>query len=314
MKKRLFFLLLFCLPLLLHSCCQAETPVRKAEHVIMIGIDGWAAEGVRLAPAEDLPNIHALMDQGCWTLAKRSVMPSASAINWASMFNGLPTEMHGFDKWNSTRGTIPSTSDNGHGIPPTIFTILREQRPEAVSGCLYEWDGIGPLVDTLAMSWHLRRMANDPADEEPIGIADLTRIATDYIVAEKPELFALCYDFMDHAGHEHGWYGPEYMEHQKQLDAAIGQVIEALKEAGMYENSVIILSSDHGGTGRGHGSFTLLELETPLVVCGKGIRPGHRISRPLMQYDTPALIADILGLCIPDDWRGRPLPELFGTQ
>ena len=36
----------------------------------------------------------------------------------------LPTEMHGFDKWNSTHGTIPSTSDNGHGITPTIFTIL----------------------------------------------------------------------------------------------------------------------------------------------------------------------------------------------
>ena len=277
----------------------------------MIGIDGWASEGVRTAPEGDLPHIRALMDGGSWTLGKRSVMPSSSAINWASMFNGLPTEMHGMNQWNSTRGTIPSTSDNGRGISPTIFTLIREQHPDAVTACLYEWDGIGPLTDTLTMNWHRCLKANDPAAEKAISIPELTRIATDYIVTEKPELFALCYDFMDAAGHGHGWYGPEYMERQQELDAAIGQVIEALKAAGMYEDTVIILSSDHGGTGRGHGGFTLQELETPFVVCGPSIRAGYEISRPLMQYDTPAVIADILGIAIPDDWRGRPLPEIY---
>ena len=31
----------------------------------------------------------------------------------------------------------------------------------------------------------------------------------------------------------------------------------------------------------------------------------------VMQYDTPAIIADILGLQIPADWRGRPYPEIY---
>ncbi|MBQ6953618.1 MAG: hypothetical protein IJP81_06910 [Bacteroidales bacterium] len=31
----------------------------------------------------------------------------------------------------------------------------------------------------------------------------------------------------------------------------------------------------------------------------------------VMQYDTPAIIADILGLEIPADWRGRPYPEIY---
>ena len=110
--------------LLITLCCisalDSDAARKKAKHVVMIGIDGWAAEGIRQADMSELPNIKFLMDNGSWTLTKRSVMPSASAINWATMFMGIPTEMHGFDKWNSTKGTIPSTSDNGHGIPPTI--------------------------------------------------------------------------------------------------------------------------------------------------------------------------------------------------
>ena len=31
----------------------------------------------------------------------------------------------------------------------------------------------------------------------------------------------------------------------------------------------------------------------------------------VMQYDTPAIIADILGLEIPADWRGRPYPQIY---
>ena len=31
----------------------------------------------------------------------------------------------------------------------------------------------------------------------------------------------------------------------------------------------------------------------------------------MMQYDTPAVIADILGIKIPADWRGRPFLEIY---
>ena len=31
----------------------------------------------------------------------------------------------------------------------------------------------------------------------------------------------------------------------------------------------------------------------------------------MMQYDTAATIAYILGLDIPDDWRGKPMNQIF---
>ena len=41
----------------------------KAEHVILIGLDGWGAYSVEKA---DIPNTKSLMENGSYTLKKRS--------------------------------------------------------------------------------------------------------------------------------------------------------------------------------------------------------------------------------------------------
>ncbi len=301
------------LALLLALACISSFSLdarKRAKHVIFIGIDGWAAEGVRQAPEDDIPNIHELMDDGSWTLSKRSVMPSASAINWASMFNGLPTEMHGFDKWNSRTGTIPSTADNGHGIPPTIFTVLREQHPKAETGIIYDWDGIGYVCDTLAASYHYF-IKTYRGKETLLSPEKYAELGADYIKEKKPELLVFYFGCLDNAGHTYGWYGEEYMSTQREIDKAIGVLIQAAKDAGIYDDTVFIVSSDHGGTGKGHGKFTLEEMETPFIVCGKGIKEEYEIPYVIMQYDTSAIVADILGAKVPAYWRGRPVREIY---
>ena len=112
----------------------------KAQHVLLIGLDGWGSYSV--PKAHDIPNIRSLMKGGCWTLKKRCVLKSESAINWASMFNGAPTELHGYTNWNSRVPEVPSAYTNSHGLYPTIYSILREQYPKAETGCIAEWDGI----------------------------------------------------------------------------------------------------------------------------------------------------------------------------
>ena len=295
-------------------CCivsvDAQAAKKKARHVVLIGIDGWAAAAVRQTPASDIPNIRYLMENGSWTLAKRSVMPSASAINWTSLFNGLPTEMHGFDKWNSTRGTIPSTSDNGNGIPPTIFTILRQQRPSAEIGCVYDWDCIGILADSLALDYNYF-IKTYLGKETLVPTEEYTKLAVNYIKEKKPDFFTFYYGVQDNVGHQYGWYSPEYMECQKELDRGIGMIIQAIKDAGIFDDTVIIVTSDHGGKDKGHGGFTMLELETPFIVFGKKVKKGYEFPQPMMQYDTAATIAYILGLDIPDDWRGKPMKQIF---
>ena len=49
-------------------------------------------------------------------------------------------------------------------------------------------------------------------------------------------------------------------------------------------------------------------METPFVICGPGIKKGHKLETFMMQYDVAPTIAKVLGLPIPDYWRGRPMP------
>ena len=89
-----------------------------------------------------------------------------------------------------------------------------------------------------------------------------------------------------------------------------------MKEAGIYDDSIIILTSDHGHEGTGHGGQTMNEMETPLVIWGKGIRKNHEIAEQknheitetVIQYDLAATVAEVFHLEKPQSWRGVCIP------
>lgn len=112
-----------CIAVMVLSGCR-KAPEWKAEHVFVIGLDGWGAYSVAKA---DMPNVKALMDAGCYTLKKRSVLPSSSAVNWASMFMGAGPELHGYTEWGSRTPELPSRVLNEHGIfsPPCSASCAR---------------------------------------------------------------------------------------------------------------------------------------------------------------------------------------------
>lgn len=298
MKKNLFLTLLFLLGVA--TLCTAARP--KAKHVVYIGLDGWGAYSV---PKADMPVARALMEKGCYTLKKRTVLPSSSAPNWASMFMGVGPELHGYTTWGSRTPELPSRVVLKHNIFPTIFQVYREARPEAEIGVLYEWEGIKYLVDTLSVSHHA--LAPDYT-HNPTALCEM---AEAYIKEKKPSLLAICFDNPDHVGHQDGHDTEAYYEKLKELDGYIGRIVEAVNEAGMADQTVFILTSDHGGTGKGHGGITMAEMETPFIIAGKGVKAGGEFPESMMQYDVAATIAYLLGVPQPQAWTGRPMKQVF---
>ena len=287
------------------SCNQSgnagpEGPV--AGHVIYIGLDGWGAYSL---PEAEMPAVKSLMEKGCWTLQKRTVLPSSSAPNWASMFMGAGPELHGYTTWGSRHPELPSRVILKHNIFPTIFQVARDSYPEAEIGVLYDWSGIKYLVDTLSLSYHAQ---SSDYQKYPGGLCDM---AEKYIKEKKPMLLAVCFDEPDHTGHTAGHDTPEYYEKLKELDGYIGRILKAAEEAGIYDDTVFIITSDHGGTGTGHGGITMQEMETPFIIAGKGIRQGGEISGSMMQYDVASTMAYMLDADQPQVWIGRPMTEVF---
>lgn len=275
----------------------------KAKYVILIGLDGWGAYSL---PKADMPHVKQLMEDGAYTLKKRSTLPSSSAINWASMFMGAGPELHGYTQWGSKTPELPSRVLNEHGIFPTVFQLLRDACPKAEIGCLYEWDGIKYLVDTLSLSHHQK--APD-YNKYPRALCEM---AESYIKEKQPKLLAVCFDNPDHVGHQAGHDTPEYYAKLKELDTYVGRIIRAVEEAGMLKQTIFIVTSDHGGIKKGHGGKTMNEMQTPFIISGKGVRSGVCFDDlSTMQFDVAATIAYIFGLKQPQVWIGRPVKDVF---
>ena len=219
---------------------------------------------------------------------------------------GAGPELHGYTQWGSKTPELPSRELNQHGIFPTIFQLLRDNQPKAEIGCLYEWDGIKYLVDSLSLdfNYHVPNSQKTPQD--------LCQQAVKYIKEKQPNLVAICFDNPDHVGHADGHDTPAYYTKLKELDTYVGQIVQAVKDAGMIENTIFILTSDHGGINKGHGGKTMMEMETPFIISGKNISKGICFDDiSMMQYDVASTIAYIFNLQQPQVWIGRPMKSLF---
>ena len=69
----------------------------------------------------------------------------------------------------------------------------------------------------------------------------------------------------------------DYLGEIAAFDAGLGLLIEELKKAGEYENTIIVVSGDHGPPGFPHGKCNLYDFGTRvcLAIAGSGVRGGR---------------------------------------
>lgn len=291
--KKVFFSLLLLIPFL------SQAQLKDIKHVILIGVDGMGAN--YLAKATDIPVMKMMMQDGSSTLHARCVMPSSSAVNWAAMTMGAGPSLTGYTEWNSQKPEFPSRVTDQYGMFPSLFALMREQKPNSTIGVIYSWEGIGYLFPEKAVNH------DDGAGSDSATILH----AVQYIKSAKPELLFIHFDNVDGAGHGIGWGTPEYYQAIQTVDQQIGQIVQAVKDAGIMNNTAILVTADHGGINKSHGGKSIQEMEIPWIIYGKDVKKGQQLSQSIMTYDTAATIAYIFGLKPPQVWIGRPVKEAF---
>lgn len=304
MKKNLLILLALFPCLIGQGKNRKDNPFPNDVHVILIGFDGWGSYCMEKA---DMPVLKKMMRQGSWTIKKRSVLPSSSAANWASMFMGASPEIHGYTQWNSQKPEIPSRILGKNKIFPTIFQLLHYQKSNAEIGLFYQWSGVKYVVDTLSIT-HVEQLPKPDRDKK---FAKISKIIGDYIIDKKPKFCTIVYDYPDHYGHSFGFESKEYYQSLKDVDVSLGDIIQSTKNAGIFEKTIFIVSSDHGGIEKSHGGKSLSEMETPFVIYGNNVKKGFEIIDSMMQFDIAATIAYIFGLELPQVWIGRSVCSVF---
>lgn len=104
------------------------------------------------------------------------------------------------------------------------------------------------------------------------------------------------------------------------LDSQLQLVFDALKQQGVWEETAIIISADHGeafgelGQYMEHGSASPTVHHIPLLIKWPGITQAGTVCDDLvLNIDLSATVSDALGFDAPTGWNGRSLlPALRG--
>ena len=92
-----------------------------------------------------------------------------------------------------------------------------------------------------------------------------------------------------------------YVNSCNHLDTQFARVIDSLDSKGLLENTIVIITGDHGEEFMEHGrwghnsAFVKEQIKTPLIIWVPGMKPAE-YTKMTSHLDIPATIMDILGM------------------
>jgi len=126
--------------------------------------------------------------------------------------------------------------------------------------------------------------------------------------------------YMEHTGKTPNWGKEPVDEYDREVffvDAHITKLIEQLKDKGVSERTVIVVTSDHGEAFREHGFLfhgqTLYDevLRVPWILHVPGVAPA-RINTPVSVLDIAPTLLDLLNIPQPAAFRGISVAGVLG--
>jgi arylsulfatase A-like enzyme len=225
----------------------------------------------------------------------------------------------GFEYLPVPKGTkfrLGSETDRPVAVEAIKFLRRRHERPFLLGVSLHNPHDI---------CWSVREDPPEPIDERLLPPLP----ANFEIDPNEPEFIAVC--------RERTKYGPEilytkdwdrrrwreylyqYYRHAEEVDSEIGRILSALREQGLEDDTLVVLTSDHGEGAAAHRWVVKLMLSeepatVPLVVSWKGVTPAGQVDKThlVSGLDVLPTMCDYAGVGLRDDFEGmslRPLME-----
>ncbi len=196
----------------------------------------------------------------------------------------------------------------GHKLEtfPSLFRRFKEARPEGSAVALVSWK---PFVDFVIPPKDGGLLVRDG---DRYGYQDADRAVTaaaEKLLAEgNPDLLFVYFGEVDLTGHGYGFHpkSPRYTKSLEVVDAQIGRILDAVRKRPHYarEDWLVIICTDHGGQGRGHGGGQKI----PEIRTGFLLLHGPAASRDTLpartgNVDVAVTALTHLGVRIRPEWN-----------
>lgn len=272
---------------------EEENPERFLyKHVIIVGIDGAGSFQSKC----NTPNMDSIFSKGIWTPNCTASLPSISAQCWGSMFIGVDPSVH-----KLTNKIAGSGKAYDNPVYPSLFSLARETNPSAKIAAFCGWT---PIYEGI-IERDIDVVTDTGKDNE------ITDKASAYIKSEKPDLMFIQFNTVDQAGHSKGYGKKAYLKALETVDGYVGKIYEAIKEAGILDDTLFILTADHGGHLMTHGNDSPSDVDIYFGALGKTVNQSSEIC--LNGRDLAAIVCYAMNLKTNANWTSE-VPEGFFAE
>lgn len=287
-KLRHVFLVL-TLVLIGPGTAAQEMPSSRPERIIVISLDGARPDAILEA---DTPNIKALAERGAVSWEASTVVPSATVQAHASMLTGLNVNEHGVIWNNYSEDSIE-----------VLTFITMTQEAGYSSAMVVGKEKFKQFHQTDDVNYTFARAGDHSVTNRALELLN-----------DGVEVLFIHYPNPDYFGHLSGWMGSIYMREMSNTDFEVGRLLNHLEENDWLQETLIILTADHGGSGTSHGSSRPADMLIPWIIAGPGVIQGAVLQEQVYVMDTAQTVLWVLELPLPSSEYGKPVFEAFGLE
>lgn len=250
---------------------------------ILILVDGLRPDSIT-----NVETAQKIIKESAYTMNAETVFPSVTLPCHISLFHSVTPERHG----TTTNTYMPQVRPiNG------LCEVLRQ----ADKNCaiFYNWEEIRDVSRPNSLT-HSCFYAG-----RRIGYKEAGEILTDemikYLKEFDTDFTFLYFGYTDMAGHKSGWMSKEYMDAVYNSWDNIEKIISELGDEYTY-----IITADHGGHDRTHGSTMPEDMLIPVIIRGKDFEKGE-IKKDVNIMDIAPTVAVLSGVSPDEEWEGKSL-------
>jgi predicted AlkP superfamily pyrophosphatase or phosphodiesterase len=263
------------------------TPTPPAPpRVALISIDGLRPDALT---GVNTPNILALAQRGSYTFAAQTVFPSTTLPGHTSMLTGLEPSAHGI--------TFDEYRDSFQLAAPTVFSLVHLAGKRAVmvvgKDKLRQLAAAGSTDSYTCATRGDVEVVNEAVARLPLGF--------DLLFVHLPQV--------DLTGHASGWMSAEYLAQLHKTDEAVGRLVALLPPG-----ATVILTADHGGQHKSHGTNDSIDMTIPWIIAGPRVAHHGPLTRAVRTVDTALTVLSLLSVPAPVGATGKLVSEAFEAQ